>query len=544
MDRIKLSSARSRLAWPVSFIATLCRPRRAHAGTGPWLGSAARGCEPASNQASTREPIQMKLKTLAAIAGTLALVASNSAQALTPQEITQARYYDTLKEIAFSGSSSLRLTLASYIKSICDSSSLHVYFDDAVGAKHRAYSCRLALPIGAYAAGTSILVYKRDLGGSGQGVAPIALNTAIDHMRVDGSCVATATPVFSDIQVPNYTCGNTSRRVSDAGISDVEPRLFNESVNLPDTIPGDMASGTQSAVDLSNLDVKPLVQGIFGVAVNLRAYRALQASQGLNPDDSDANRPSLPSNWVRGALTGGLTASNTSRRGWGLLISPAVDPSVHTKTLNICSRQPNSGTQVVSNIYFAQTPCGRSSVNTLRQASAAAPKHLATGGSYIVTEGASTAHVERCLGNTVEDIDGAYAVGVLSLENNPLAQGGDKKYRFIKLNGAQPLRFDPSTGRGAITGDHDFVFEATLQYNRNNRYLSADKLAFLDALLTRLPRPWALAAADPDVQQGTMAPSGTWAPYQHHALPAVEQPFASRVARTANDSCSVLKFAR
>ncbi|WIV95753.1 hypothetical protein [Kinneretia aquatilis] len=486
----------------------------------------------------------MKLKHFAGLAAGLALLASHSAQALSPQEITQARYYNTLKEIAFSGSSSLRLTLASYIKSICDSSSLHVYFDDALGAKHRAYSCRLALPIGAYAAGTPILVYKRDLGGSLQGVAPIALNDAIDHMRVDNSCIPTATPVFSDIQQPNYTCGNTSRRVSDAGISDLEPHFFNATINLQDNQPGNPESGPSSTVDIRGLEVKPLIQGIFGVAVNLRAYRALQASQGLTQDDSDANRPSVPTTWVRGALTGGLTASNNSRRGWGLLIKPAVDATVHTKTLNICRRQPGSGTQAISNLYFAQIPCDSSSTGALRQASAAAPKHAATGGTYIVNEGASTVFVERCLGSTVEDIEGAYGLGLLSLENNPLALGGDKKYRFVKLDGAQPLRYDPSSERGAITGDYDLVFEATLQYNPANGHLSPDKLAFLDALLTRLPRPWSLAAADPDVQQGTMAPTWTWAPYQHPALPANEQPFASRVARVAGDSCRVLKLAR
>lgn len=486
----------------------------------------------------------MKLKHFASLAAGLALLASHGAQALTPQEITQARYYDTLKEIAFSGSSSLRLTLASYIKSICDSSSLHVYFDDALGAKHRAYSCRLALPIGAYAAGTPILVYKRDLGGSVQGVAPIALNAAIDHMRVDNSCIPTATPVFNDIQLPNYTCGNTSRRVSDAGISDLEPRFFNATINLQDNEPGNPESGAQTPVDVLGLEVKPLIQGIFGVAVNLRAYRALQASQGLSPDDSDANRPSVSTTWVRAALTASLSATNISRRGWGLLIKPAVDASVHTKTVNICRRQPGSGTQAISNLYFAQDPCHDSTARALRQSSAAAPKHAATGGTYIVNEGASTAFVERCLGSTVEDIEGAYGLGLLSLENNPLALGGDKKYRFVKLDGAQALRYDPSTERGAIIGDYDLVYEATLQYNPANRYLSPDKLAFLDALLNRLPRPWSLAAADPDVQQGTMAPPSAWVPYQHPALPANEQAFASRVGRTTGDSCSVLRFAR
>lgn len=483
----------------------------------------------------------MKLRLLAIAAG---LAAVSSAHALTPAQIADARTAGTLKEVTFSGASALRLSLGAYVQEICNTSTMHVFFNNAAGANHRAYSCNLGVAVGNYAAGTPVLVTKRDQGGSGQGVAPIALNTPIAHMNVDASCVVTATPNFTDIQVPNYTCGTTSNRVSDAGISDVEPGLLNASVNLADNTPGDPTSGPSSPVDLSNLDVKPFVQGIFGVAVNLRAYRALQATQGLTQDDSDANRPSLPTTWVRGALTGGLTASNTSQRGWGMVISPAVDASVHTKTLNICRRQPSSGTQAASNAYFAQNPCGLSTSGALRQASAAAPVHTATGGTYVVNEGAGTGNVETCIGSTVENIAGAYAIGVLGRENNPLANGGDKKYRYVKLDGAQPLRYDASTGRGAIFGDYDFVYESTLQYNTTNPNLNADKIAFIAAIRSGAPKPASLAKADVDTQQGVMAPSSTWAPAQYAALPAADKPFASRVARLAGDSCSVLKLAR
>ena len=39
------------------------------------------------------------------------------------------------------------------------------------------------------------------------------------------------------------------------------------------------------------------------------------------------------------------------------------------------------------------------------------------------------------------DGDGiAYGLGVLGRENNPLANGGDKGYRYVKLSGAAPTR--------------------------------------------------------------------------------------------------------
>jgi len=170
--------------------------------------------------------------------------------------------------------------------------------------------------------------------------------------------------------------------------------------------------------------------------------------------------------------------------------------------------------------------------------------HTATGGTYVVNEGAGTGNVETCIGSTVENIAGAYAIGVLGRENNPLANGGDKKYRYVKLDGAQPLRYDASTGRGAIFGDYDFVYESTLQYNTTNPNLNADKIAFIAAIRSGAPKPASLAKADVDTQQGVMAPSSTWAPAQYAALPAADKPFASRVARLAGDSCSVLKLTR
>jgi hypothetical protein len=508
----------------------------------------------------------MKLRLLTLAAG---LVAASGAHALTPSEVAAARTAGTIKEISISGASALRLSLAAYVQEICAPGSLHVYFNGTLpvtsssGNNHRAYACNLAADVktagNGYAAGTPVVIYKRDQGGSAQGVNPIALNTAIAHLKLvdDSSCAVTPNPTFTDIQIPNYLCSGTENRVSDAGISDVEPGMLNQQPNLPDVTAGDPASGTVAPVDLTNVVSNPFVQGIFGVAVNKQAYFALQRTQfptettGKTIADIDSlPQPSLPTTFVRAMLTGGLSASTTSKRGWGLVISESVDASVNTKAFNVCRRQPGSGTQAASNIYFAQNPCAADVSNILRQTSATQPAPAVTiSGGYNVREESGTGGVETCLGGSptvtgVESVSGAYGIAVLGRENNPRANGGDKGYRYVKLDGAAPLRYDATTGKGAITGDYDFVFESTLQYNSTNPNLNADKIGFIGAIRTGAAKPSAIAAADADTREGVMAPFGSWSPAQYPALNATDKQYASRVARTAGNSCTVLKLAR
>lgn len=496
----------------------------------------------------------MKLRLLALAAG---LVAASGAHALTPTEIAAARTAGTIKEISISGASALRLSIGAYVQEICNPATLHVYFNGTLpvtgssGGNHRAYACNLNAAVGTYASGTPVLVYKRDQGGSGQGVNPIALNSAIAHMKIvdDATCAVTANPTFSDIQIPNYLCSGTENRVSDAGISDVEPNLLNQLPNLADSVAGDPGSTTAAPVDLSNVVSASFVQGIFGVVVNKQAYLALQKTQGLDSagaiDESDAKRPTLPTTFVRAMLTGGLSASATNKRGWGLVIDESVDASVNTKAFNICRRQPGSGTQAASNTYFAQNPCGGDAAAlVLRQASATTPTHAATG-SYIVNEQSGTGGVETCLGTTVNNIAGAYGLAVVGRENNPLANGGDKGYRYVKLDGMEPVRWNAATQKGATTGHYDFVFESTMQYNSANPGLDADKISFITAIRTGAPKPASLAAADVDTQQGVMSPVSAWSALgQYPTLSATNKPFASRVARLTGNSCTVLKMVR
>ena len=500
----------------------------------------------------------MKLRLIALAAG---LAAASGAHALTPTEIAAARTAGTVKEIYFAGASALRLSFAAYMAEICDTATLHVYFNGTLpvsstsGANHRAYACKLNVAAGNYAIGTPVVVYKRDQGGSTQGVNPIATNTAQAMLKIadDATCAVTPTPAFTDIAVPNYLCSATENKVADAGISDVEPAILNQTPNLPDVTPGDPNSGSVTPVDFSNVTVQSFVQGIFGVAVNKNAYLALQKTQGLDNagaiDESDAKRPSLPTTFVRALLSGGLSATATTKRGWGMVISETVDASVHTKAFNICRRQPGSGTQAASNMYFLQNPCAVGAVGSAaRQSGSTSPAPLVTG-AYNVNEQSGTGGVEGCL-KAIDNVAGAYGLAILGRENSPLpnnavaGSAADKQYRYVKLDGMQPTRFDEATGKGATTGDYDFVYESTLQFN--NTYLTdADKLAFVSSIRTGAPKPAALFKADVDTQQGVMSPLGSWTALgQYPVLGANDKKFASRVSRTAGQSCTVLRLVR
>ncbi len=494
------------------------------------------------------------------IAAAAALLAFGSAHALTPAEIDAARGAGTLKEVYVSGASALRLSFAAYATEILDN--LHRYQNDASGNNHRAYAGTLNQVVGVWPVGTPVLLYKRDQGGSGQGVNPVAQATPIAHMVVSAAGCAGGD---GTIATP-YLCGTTANVVSDAGISDVEPALLQAPVNLP------TGATALTNNELTNLDAAPLVQALFGVGVNKKAYRALQEAQGIIgpggalldvPADQNtwtaatlATIPSLPITFVRGALSGSLTggAGNASvKRGWNIVIPTSVDPNVVTKTINIVRRVEGSGTQATSNAFFMNNPV--SAVGALNPLSVAGSTgnptvvHRVTGPSFVVQEGSGTGNVEDGLGkvsaadtvNSVEeasDGDGiAYGLGILGREANPLRDGGDRNYRYVKLDGVAPVR------ALAKSGDYGYVYESTMQWNKSVVPAGSEKSAFLTTVRNNLGKPSALAAVDSNTQQGVMSPPATYTgPYVDQVGDAAA--FGSRVSRQANNSSAPLRIVK
>ncbi len=525
----------------------------------------------------------MKIRLVAAAC---ALAAMGSAHALTPAQIDAARTAGTLKEIFISGASALRISFGAYVQEICSPATFDVFYDDAGtvgngvaetadGLNHRAYSCNLAVNTGNFAAGTPILVYKRDQGGSGQGVTPILAPAAIARLNVaSANCVANAANASpaEDVQSPTYLCAGTSNVIPDGGISDVEPALLQANVNLQ--------TGQTAAAIPATVNAGSLVQGIFGVAVNLKAYRALQEAQGIIPpggalldvpaDQSTwteatlATIPSLPLNWVRGAHVGTVTGGATALRGWDAVIPTSVDSRVVGKTINVCRRVEGSGTQATSNAFLALNPC-QTGYNAALSPSgfnqpAATPAIAGVSGTLgvrvsavAVSENTSAGNVENCIGgletavNPNDATDNiAYGLGWLGRETNPRANVNgvviEKGFRFVKLDGMAPVRSEAKAGR------YPAVYEATMQWNTASPALtgadSADRIAFLNALRNSVGRSSALAALDVDTQQGVMAPPTTYTgPYASLTNPA-EVAFGSRVSRANNNSCTPLRIVK
>lgn len=495
---------------------------------------------------------------LSAIPLLLTLGLPGAGWALSPSQVDAARTAGTLKEIRLSGTSSIRITLAAFVQQLCQPGTLDVYFDAAASAtardgdRQRAYACTLGQASGSYAIGTPVVVYKADANDASDGLRPLATLSPIAFLKLssDGSCAATGSS-FQHIFAPQYRCSMTEPRVPDGGLLDASVGMLSGVPNLPDSIPGAPDSGPSAAVDngpilrssFTDGFESPLefLQMIYGVAVNKRAYLALQKTQGLVPagatliDESPTAQPSLSSDFVRAAMLGGLSASPITKRGWGLEIDESVDPTVTTKAFNVCRFRPGAGVQALMNLALAQnapTQITAASV-LLRQATSSTPVHAAQG-SYIIDEQAHHGGVETCLGTTIENIPGAYGVAVMAAENNPLAKGQDRGYRFVKLDGRSPRRYDTATRRGAATGHYGWVYPIYLLRNADTPGLDSGKNSFLTSLADTLPKPDRLAAADTDAQGGAISPSKAWASLgQYPALSEALRPYCSRVARSS-----------
>lgn len=488
----------------------------------------------------------MKIRNIALAA---LAVAAGSAHALTPAQIDAARTAGTLKEVYVAGASAQRLFVAAWFQQQCKPTTFDVFFNGTgpapVGSSHRAYSCELKKTVGNWPTGTKVLFVKRDAGGSGQGVNPVATGTAQDQMVVDGSCTATGNPTpATDILLPSFACAGVAPRLADAGVSDVEPALFQKAVNL---------LAPNVAVDTKTLDSKAFNQTIMGVAVNKKLYRALQEAQGFIPpggalDDAANKVPTLSRTFVTSALSGNLSGSTADKRGWNLVVPASVDAGVLSKQVNVCRRVIGSGTQASFNVEFLNAGCGTGTavhtpvgqtVGTANSTVIASPA-LAENGTLAWNLGSGAGNVETCMGTTVENLGGtAYAIGILSRENTPLPTGLgiDKGYRFVRLDGQSPARDN------AKVGDYNFVYAATMQWNKNT-LTDLDVKQFLINLRANGGKASSLNVADIDTQQGILAAPSTYSGAYEDLTDPVTLKFASRMDRNTAASCSPIRMVK
>lgn len=393
----------------------------------------------------------MQFRALAIAAA--ALVASQ-AQAITLPSGTKTLYV--------SGSSALTPVVRAIFATNCTGGvSEYKNVNSSGSADQFLFTCALKVPstlatkLGVTAAGTTIALFKRDAGGSAQGVNPVATNTAIAFLN-EASLTATGT-----------NAGATFKNVvPDLGAADLEPAIFQETVNLG-------SNTALSATQLSNLNTFPALLQTFGIAVNSVLYTALQQSQNLVATNGV---PSIPSNFIQSLVNAGGVA-NSSVKTWGYLLG-----NTNLGQINICRRTAGSGTQAGANLLFspfkeAILGAGDSDVG------------IGNSGVQYINEASSTGGVKTCLNNADLSTDtDVYAIGYIGFENKP---AGADTWKFVKLDGYE------ATIANAQAGLYSYAFESTYNYNKT---LSGAAKQFADAIVTETANPAVISALSADLQ--------------------------------------------
>ena len=310
--------------------------------------------------------------------------------------------------VFISGSSALQGALGKIAEGMMTAGTIDVYYDTASnGSNYRAYFGTVS-GTNTTLDGKKVLLQDRALGGSFQGVGPVARAQSIASMAIDaavGNCAATG----AAYPAATYKCANTVNAVPDAGVSDVEPALF-VGANLP---AGQSALTTTEASHITPASQNAVV---FGIAVN-----------------DNVSLTNLSRSQITSLLTGAY-------QDWGM-----VSPSLAGKYVRVQRRAPGSGTQASANAYFGGVPCSTGGV-LLANATFTNP------GVYEVVENSSTGGVKS--GLNADFAAGKYSIGLVSTENSPVA--GTDKWHFVSIDGVAP------GVANAIAGKYDYFVEQSI----------------------------------------------------------------------------------
>lgn len=391
----------------------------------------------------------MNLKKIsAAVAAALAGAVTSTAFAL-PATDYNATPGDTL-DVFVSGASAQDGALERLFRNSCDAGTLDIFRD---GSNQRVLFCRISnagVP-GFPVAGQKVAIHKTSVGGSGNGVQPVANQTALGF--IDMNAVKTNNLCTSGTSVPSETVAGTTfagyvehtgctaplrNAVPDAGISDVEPALVGA-----------------SAAEISRLNVQSQNAVVFGVPVTEALRNALQEAQGLTVGAEDeANMPSLSKAQLASIYNGGIVDWTQLVSGNGTDLPSAASNPPSDSQVYLCRRVPTSGTQASFEVYMLGQRCTSGVVGMLPGNDGGVV------GAGTVNEGSGTGNVKSCL--STHDGANRWAVGLFSTENvavseTPAVDDGNV-WRFIKINGAAPSLLNTANGK------HDFFMEQSIQW--------------------------------------------------------------------------------
>jgi len=420
----------------------------------------------------------MKLKSIAFAAAALC---AGQAHALTPAVMNDA---GTLK-VYVSGASALSGAIGGLFTQNCQPATRDDYTLTGNLTFGRIYTCTLNAVNDFGLGAVNVMFQKRDAGGSGQGVGPLANNTPIAFIEPTSCTIVPGPPAVKE-------CASQSNRIPDGGVSDLEPNIFKAAVNGNFVLGGGATS-------------VPINQTVFGLAVTQALYTALQADQGT------AGQPTVPQAVVGQMLRSGFPADPVA---WSLLL-PNTNNGTEDSQVTICRRVNGSGTQAAANRFFLEYPAN--SMLPSVAGDSTAPGHGTTPFTLLVVANSAAADVVNCM--TAAQTAGGFAMGHLSLENPETAS-----YRYVKIGGQTPSRDEAKAGR------YPYFFESTGQTRTG---AAANVKSFLTSFFAGAGKPDNLAQLSAPVQQGVMANPNV-CPDPFGGGTANEITFCSRVTRNGN----------
>lgn len=414
-------------------------------------------------------------------------------------------------EVYLSGSSAAQSFIEQLLTSskvpstnrLCDSTkTIYKFGDNGNGKDQNAYLCVLnpnnpALT-GLAAGKANLLVYKRNAGGSAQGVNPVVTESAIEFLKVDNAAKCSKPVVSGGLSVLtcSYTSGaNENVNIPDFGISDVDPQQFKG-----DNTPAGFAQITSK--DVSKLTIKSAAAQAFGIAVSTHLRNALQEAQfgvksSCNPKnanytpakaESGACMPSLDSAQIASIFAGNFSAWTQLKLGPNnnLYANATGANKPDNSTIHICRRVSGSGTQAQLGVKFLGYPCNNiatkpaTDTGLLPEAIVQAQVH-AMSSSNSMSECLS--ELDSGLNNAGTSFNNIYgfrwAIGIQGTEINA---NRSSDFRFIKIDGVSPTLANIASGKYK-----DWV-ELTFQYNKSHVFDQSEK-SIVDEIIKEAGNP-------------------------------------------------------
>jgi len=331
-------------------------------------------------------------------------------------------------------------------------------------------------------AGDVIGIGKESNGGSLEGTLNVARGQTlafIDGLASGGvTCTGTTVSVTAGTNYAHQQAYSLHQGCAQSG-------TYAPQIGWADEIPATwslLGDRQVKGSDIAALNTTPLVQNVFGIAVSLNAYRALQKMQGLTVgDDTLANMPSLSSAVITGLYAGNLDWSLvTDSSGNNVTtFTPSTTHAPNGTNAFICRRGDSSGTNASVDLQFMGDRC--SSVGLKQTQAGGTPNGTCAGlpsglNSYdfgcawnttnnlgdTVFFGSGGSDVAACLDRHSNNND--FAIGNLTTNtafNAPNGPGGSTDtntstnvhFRFVAIDSRKPTLTNVANGLYSFVED-------------------------------------------------------------------------------------------